>query len=157
MCCCATGDAQSLAPDYVAVNLSPCKIYPDMHTAPIATHTSTSSLGGVSTVEGNSSSAPLLPLLPGDGSATEATLNSSLNAEHAPASASIEQSQIVNTFDHLFGNLTPPYTVLSNPSLGAAPGIRALNGILYGANGKPIVLQVGTHPRLATTTVLSTR
>ena len=49
----------------------------------------------------------------------------------------LSRGEIINTF-----NLKFPYTKLPTTSPEAAAGIRAQNGVLYGANGKPIVLKV---------------
>lgn len=129
--------AQSLAPDYAAVNGSPCKISSNVQSALTAVPTRTTAPSAVLN-ENTSSAAPLTSLLPRGAAATEASLGSSIDAKRAPGPASTEQSDIVNTFDNLF----PPYDVSPSAGLQATAGIRASNGILYGANGKPVVLKV---------------
>ena len=126
------GDAQSLAPDYAAVNGNPCRVDSHVHHALTAGPPSTTAPGAVLIHESTTSAASHSMLLPRRAAAIEATLGSSTDAERLPESASIEQSQIVNTF---------PSGLLPSASPEAA-GIHALDGVLYGANGKPIVLQV---------------
>ena len=110
-----------------------------MHPALTAVPTSTAAPGAVLINESTTSAAALSKLLSRQAAAAEVTLGSSMDAQRLPKSASIEQSQIINTF-----NLTFPYAVLPSASPGAVAGIRASNGVLYGANGKPIVLQAST-------------
>lgn len=131
--CHVYGDAQSLAPDYAAVNGNPCRVDSHVHHALTAGPPSTTAPGAVVINESTTSAAPLSALLPRRAAATEATLGSSTDAERPPESASTEQSQIVNTF---------PSGLLPSGSPKAVAGIRALDGVLYGANGKPVVLQV---------------